>query len=518
MMPSAIRKLMRASGVMGAAVAAMWAIWDWKAGATFALAVAWAVANVFVWTRLIQAVLVLQRRSRTAVFSWLGAKLAMLGGGFAAVWAAAPLSVGQTLALTIGVFSVLLAATVLAFLGAFLDTPKVSTEENGNKKSSAARSVISNLAAVAAVLALLVSAEARANAPAVSPAPSESKANVGLREKSPGEDAGAQKSSAAAFASEVSNEGPKHEASAAHGEVAEGHGHEEAAKPELPNFITVLLQLELGGRRIADTSLGHFLHTYEYQIFLVLITMFLCGVILATAGLRALVPGPTQALLEMVVEGAYNFFASVLGSRERARRHMPFFGSLFLFIWFNNMFGIVPLFTGATSTFQLTASLAVLVFFYVHVNAIHEAGFKHWLLHLMQDPKDFMGWVLAPVFFVLHVIGELAKPLSLSLRLFGNITGEHILSGVFLILGLLLMSAVWPHPLVGVPLHLPFLFLSLLVGTIQAVVFTLLSTIYLALFLPHDEHEHGHGGEQGEETSELAAHGNRVSAQASAQH
>lgn len=483
MVPGVIRKTLIASGIGSVAVASAWSLWDWRAALTFMLAVAWAMGNVLVWTQLIQHVLVVGKRRPLAVFGWLAAKLGMLAGGFFAVWAAAPLSLGQTIGLTVGVFSVLLGATILAFFGAFLEkSPEAATQGRGASNAPGAGRAAGLIAAFF-LGALLVAHSTYANAPA--PA-------VGAHDAA--QLAHDQEGSAAqAHGTQVAENAGAHEAEHSGG-AAEHEGGEHAAKPELPNFITVLLQLEVGGKKIADTPLGHFLHTYEYQVFLVLITVFLCAIILATAGLRALIPGPTQALLEIVVEGFLNFFAGVLGSRERARRHMPFFGSIFLFIWFNNMFGIVPLFTGATSTFQLTASLAVLVFFYVHVNAIREAGFKHWLMHLLQDPKDAMGWVMAPLFFVLHVIGELAKPLSLSLRLFGNITGEHILSGVFLILGLMLMSAIWPHPWVGVPLHLPFLFLSLLVGTIQAVVFTLLSTIYLALFLPHDDH-HEHGAE-----------------------
>jgi F-type H+-transporting ATPase subunit a len=93
----------------------------------------------------------------------------------------------------------------------------------------------------------------------------------------------------------------------------------------------------------------------------------------------------------------------------------------------------------------------------------------------------------------LHLIEEVAKPLSLSLRLFGNIMGEDVLLGVFAMLGVS-MLAFLKLP-IGVPLHLPFIFLAVLLSTIQALVFTLLSTIYFLQMLPHDEHEeeaHGH--------------------------
>ncbi len=477
-MPEFIRKIAMTTGAVGLFGAMIWSYWNWRAGVTLACSVSWAVANIYVWTRLIQNVIVAGPRKPLAVLWWIAAKLALLGSGMTALWLAAPLTAHQTLALLMGVSGVLITATVFALAGTGTVTAGQST-----------KSLSTLVGAALVVLLFLAASHGKANVPAPgvsprdqAPAAAAPTASAPVHEANHHE-TGETKESAGAHATAATEE---------HGAEGAHHG-EEAAKPELPNLITVILKMEVGGKRIADTALGHFLHTYEYQIFLVLITAFLCGLVFATAGLRALIPGPTQALLEIIVEGFLNFFTGVLGSREAARRHMPFFGSIFLFIWFNNMFGIVPLFTGATSTFQLTASLAVLVFFYVHFNAIREAGFKHWLMHLLQDPKDVLGWVLAPLFFVLHVIGELAKPLSLSLRLFGNITGEHILSGVFLILGMLLMSAIWPQPWVGVPLHLPFLFLSLLVGTIQATVFTLLSSIYLALFLPHEEHGHEGG-------------------------
>ena len=86
----------------------------------------------------------------------------------------------------------------------------------------------------------------------------------------------------------------------------------------------------------------------------------------------------------------------------------------------------------------------------------------------------------------MHIIGELAKPFSLALRLFGNITGEDILVAAFVGLGLAALS-VFNSP-IGLPLNVPFILLGILLSTIQALVFTLLSTIYILMMLPHEEH------------------------------
>lgn len=277
-----------------------------------------------------------------------------------------------------------------------------------------------------------------------------------------------------------------------------GHGKEAAPPPELPSFITVLLNTKFGEHYLKDTHFGHTLHVWEKQIILVIVVLLLGLFVWGTLGMRANIPGRVQSLVEMGVEGFYNFITGIMG--EAGKKYVPFLGTLFLFIWVNNLMGIVPGFAAATSKFQTTVTLALVVFFYVNYVGIKEGGLKHFLWHLAGSPKDAIGWVLFPLMLPLEIIGMLAKPLSLSLRLFGNIMGEDILVGVFLMLGISLMGAFWPDPLVGVPLHFPFLFLALLTGTIQALVFTLLSTIYIMLVLPHHEHEHH------EESDPHAAH------------
>jgi F-type H+-transporting ATPase subunit a len=101
-----------------------------------------------------------------------------------------------------------------------------------------------------------------------------------------------------------------------------------------------------------------------------------------------------------------------------------------------------------------------------------------------------------PLALPIHLIGELAKPLSLSCRLFGNIFGEDMLLAGFAALGIGAMAAMHLGALpFGLPLHFPFLFLALLTSMVQAFVFSLLSTIYFLLMLPHDDHGHEHAEE-----------------------
>jgi len=96
-----------------------------------------------------------------------------------------------------------------------------------------------------------------------------------------------------------------------------------------------------------------------------------------------------------------------------------------------------------------------------------------------------MGWMMVPLLLPIHIITEIAKPFTLAVRLFGNITGEDVLVAAFAGLGIGMLAFM--HSPVGVPLNVPFIFLGILLSTIQALVFAMLSTIYFLLMLPHEE-------------------------------
>ncbi|MCD6385166.1 F0F1 ATP synthase subunit A, partial [Candidatus Sumerlaeota bacterium] len=105
------------------------------------------------------------------------------------------------------------------------------------------------------------------------------------------------------------------------------------------------------------------------------------------------------------------------------------------------------------------------------------------------EPRNLIMWLIAPLMLPMHIIGEFAKVVSLALRLFGNVFGEDTLIGVFALIGILLLSIIGVHtPMVGFPLQLPFMFLAMLTGFVQALVFALLSMIYFILVLPEEEH------------------------------
>ena len=219
-----------------------------------------------------------------------------------------------------------------------------------------------------------------------------------------------------------------------------------------------------------------------------------------------LVPGAVQNFAEWTFESLYDFLGGLLGERLN-QRVFWFHGSVFLLILVNNLIGLfpgvstmgwhtvdsqghhgfLPLLRGGNADLNMTAAMALtfaVLWFYW---AITENGIKGFLAHLFAPKADFKGVMLVfmvPVFLfvgVLEVISIAIRPIALTFRLFGNIYGgEQTLEKV--------MSLV-PKYLAFLP-ALPFYFLELLVGFIQALVFMLLCAVFLKLICDHGEEEH----------------------------
>ncbi|MEE8578109.1 MAG: F0F1 ATP synthase subunit A [candidate division Zixibacteria bacterium] len=256
-----------------------------------------------------------------------------------------------------------------------------------------------------------------------------------------------------------------------HGEEAGGHG-EQSGPPALPSVISLLFGHD------------HLLHHWINPLYATLTTVFMAFFAIRVYNKREMIPGKLQNFIEMLVEGMYDFLKTILGSE--ARRYTPFLGTLFFYILINNMWGIIPGGHSPSTSINITATLAISVFMYAQYTGVKRLGIGGYLDHLCGQPRDVIGWALVPLMLPLHIIGELAKPLSLALRLFGNITGEDVLVAAFVGLGIMALSFIGSP--IGLPLNLPFIFLGMLLSTIQALVFTLLSSIYILMMCPHEEH------------------------------
>ncbi|MEP9410391.1 MAG: F0F1 ATP synthase subunit A [Candidatus Brocadia sp.] len=251
-----------------------------------------------------------------------------------------------------------------------------------------------------------------------------------------------------------------------------GAGGETGSSTELPSFVD-FVPIDAHSQFLGLTK-----HEWVPIIMSATIIIFL-GIffILATRRLRK-IPGRLQAFLEIVVEGLENFTKSQMG--RAAGPFIPFIGTLFIYIFAMNMLGQIPLFHSPTSNFNTTIALTLIVFFVTHYQGVKNNGVMGYLKHMAGKPI----W-LAPLVFPLHLMQEiLSRPLSLSMRLFGNIMGEDTIIAIFVGLSPFLLG------LIPIPMHLPMVFLALLGSTIQAMIFSLLASFYIAGAIGIHEEEH----------------------------
>ncbi len=193
-------------------------------------------------------------------------------------------------------------------------------------------------------------------------------------------------------------------------------------------------------------------------------------------GLQA-VPGPLQNFAEVVIEGFFGLLDQMIG--RQGRQFLPLVGTAGLFILTSNLLANIPGFQPPTANWNTTIALAVTVFISYNYFGIRKHGLVNYLKH-------FCGpiWWLAPLMFPIEFIGHLARPVSLSIRLFGNIFGEE--SVVTILLGLSWL--VMPY-LIWLGVMLP---LSLFTAAVQTFVFIMLTMVYIAGAVEegHEEEHH----------------------------
>ncbi len=213
-----------------------------------------------------------------------------------------------------------------------------------------------------------------------------------------------------------------------------------------------------------------------YFAVLVLVLFF----IFVTRKLKRLPEGKGQTLLELFVGGIIDFFGGILG--EHGRKYVPFVGSFFIFILSLNYLGLIPGFQSPTADLNTTLALGITAVLGVQMIAIKENGVRGYLKHLIGNPP-WLGFLMFP----LEVIAQLSRAGSLAIRLFGNIFGEESVIVELTKLGLVILIVDF-IPIF--PVQVPMLFFGLFGGFLQAFVFTILTSIYIVLFIEHDEEAH----------------------------
>ena len=192
----------------------------------------------------------------------------------------------------------------------------------------------------------------------------------------------------------------------------------------------------------------------------------------------------------MALEAIQGLMKEVIGGATN--RFVPLIGALAVYILASNLLGLIPGFLSPTSNLNVTASCAICVFLYYNYQGIRKHGFLKYLKHF-AGPVWWLSWLLFPV----EIISHLARPFSLSMRLFGNIFAEELIIGS-------LNKYIFPF-LTSVPV----MFLALFAGTIQAFIFILLTMVYISGAV-EESHEEGHG--ESHRASPADGHGSAATA------
>ncbi len=212
---------------------------------------------------------------------------------------------------------------------------------------------------------------------------------------------------------------------------------------------------------------------YFYMYGALFIAVFLiAGSALVVGGRKTeemVIPEPRftlRNLFELILAFLVQLAEDIIG--RHYRKYLPLLGTCFLFILFMNLLGVIPGFLPPTQKMNITLGLALVIFLATHYYGVRENGIAYF--------KHFLGpvWWMAPIMLPIEIISHLARPMSLSLRLFGNITGDHAVVAGFMAL---------------IPIVVPSVFLGLgvFVSFMQAFIFTVLAMIYISGAVTHQE-------------------------------
>lgn len=212
-------------------------------------------------------------------------------------------------------------------------------------------------------------------------------------------------------------------------------------------------------------GLGHFAHANPHVIYswVVMIGLIILGII-GTKSV-SMIPGKAQNVFEVIISGIEEFMVDVTG--EEGRWFFPLAGTVFIYIFASNIVGLVPGFYPPTASLNTTLSCALIVFTFTHIIGVmyHGPGYI----------KHFLGpvWWMIPIILPIELIGHVARILSLSFRLFGNMMGHELVLGILFILAGLYFAP------------LPIMALGIFVALVQAFVFFLLTIMYFSSAMEH---------------------------------
>jgi F-type H+-transporting ATPase subunit a len=207
----------------------------------------------------------------------------------------------------------------------------------------------------------------------------------------------------------------------------------------------------------------------DYLVMVIIVALLLIILLGLASRKLSLIPSSRQSFLETILQAFESILTDIIG--ETGKKYLPMIGTIGLFIFCSNMLGLVPGFMSPTSKLNVTAGCALAVFVYYHWQGIKAQGPLRYLKH-------FTGPIpaLAPLLLPIEIISHFSRPVSLSLRLFGNIFAEELL--------IVIIASIVPFVL-----PLPFMAVAIFTAVIQSFVFVLLACIYIAgAVIQEEEH------------------------------
>jgi F-type H+-transporting ATPase subunit a len=242
--------------------------------------------------------------------------------------------------------------------------------------------------------------------------------------------------------------------------------------------------------RALGFNLGEGQHAVPDHIVMILLVSL--GLLLFSLWLRRKLsvdnPSRAQHIVEVLLEMLQSLMQGVIG--KDSRRYLPLIGTLGIYIFLGNILGLFPGFLSPTSNLNITAACAVPVFIYYNYVGIRKHGLFAYLAHF-AGPVWWLAWLLFPV----EIVSHLARMLSLSMRLFGNIFAEELIISS-------LNQYIFP-----VLASVPVMFLGLFASTIQSFIFMLLTMVYISGAVEESaEHKEDHAGEHHASPTPHATH------------
>jgi len=231
--------------------------------------------------------------------------------------------------------------------------------------------------------------------------------------------------------------------------------------------------------------LGKYLPINDTIVMTWIVSLGLIVMAVVSCASLKIIPKGFQNLFEILIEQVLQLLEGVMG-HKKAKFFLPLMGTLTLFILISNLIGLIPGLKAPTANWNTTIALALIVFILTHFFGIKEKGIIGYFKH-------FVGpiWWLAPLMVPIHLIGEIAKPFSLSIRLFANMMSKHMALGCLaLLIVIFSKNAILFAQTLFIPLFLPpvIMILGVLTCLIQTFVFVFLAIVYISIAMEEEEH------------------------------